>query len=127
MFTWRFDLASSWNEGTWKRVNNVLSLTVVPVYDTLIRQDANGKISKELVISINRVSEVKDEQGYSLDQITGGGQSRVLPPIKLLIKKDQLRLLRESGKTDRKKRKPIWGKKKFRGYFRLISPLHSED
>jgi hypothetical protein len=37
LYTWSFDLASSWSKGKWEIKNDTIYFQIIPVYDTLRR------------------------------------------------------------------------------------------
>lgn len=98
-YTWKFDLASSWNVGTWRSENEKnIYLTVNEINDTL---KSDNKI--RLVLSSDKISnEIKNEE-YALTEISGGGQSRKLPPKKLIIGNGNLYSYSGDGKIQNKK------------------------
>lgn len=98
-YSWNNDLASSWNIGNWKIENEkYLSLTVTEVRDTLKVEN-----NKELVLSSDKISNTITNQDYTLAQISGGGQSRNIPPQKLFISGKKLYKFSKEGKLLDKK------------------------
>nr|WP_314490434.1 hypothetical protein [uncultured Chryseobacterium sp.] len=102
-YYWNFDLASSWNIGTWKVENNKhLLLKVNEVKDT-VRSDNKT----EQVLSSDQLSnEITDTENI-LNLISGGGQSRKHIPYRLMIKKNKLFPFSDSGKVKNKKVKSL--------------------
>lgn len=98
-YSWNSDLASSWNIGNWKIENEkYLSLTITEIRDTL--KVGNNK---ELVLSSDKISNTITNQDYTLAQISGGGQSRNIPPKKLFISGKKLYKFSKEGKLLDKK------------------------
>jgi len=98
-YSWKFDLASSWNTGTWIIKNKeYVYLRINEIKDTL---KTNNKI--ELVLSDNEVSNEIEQEKKVMNLISGGGQSRKLPPEKLLIKNHKLFPYSKTGKVQNKK------------------------
>ncbi len=102
-YYWNFDLASSWNIGTWKvEKNKYLFLRVNEVKDTL---RSNNKIT--LVLSSDPLSnEITDTENV-LNLISVGGQSRMKFPYRLMIKKNKLFSFSDNGKVKNKKVKSL--------------------
>lgn len=102
-YYWNFDLASSWNMGTWKIKNDrYICLTVNEIQDTL---KSDSKF--EVVLSPDKISNEIDNDHHILNLISSGGQSRSLPPKKLLLKNKKLFAFNKSGKIQNKKIKSI--------------------
>ncbi|WP_139420286.1 hypothetical protein [Chryseobacterium mulctrae] len=102
-YTWGFDLASSWNIGTWDlKKNKYIYLSTVEVKDTL---RLNNKI--QLVLSRDRISNQTSNIEYFASSISGGGQSRSLPPNKLILKDKVLFTFFKSGKIRNKREKSM--------------------
>ncbi|WEK70614.1 MAG: hypothetical protein P0Y62_03455 [Candidatus Chryseobacterium colombiense] len=98
-YSWRFDLASSWNIGTWRvEKGKYIHLTTNEIKDTLKNQN---KI--ELVLSNDRKSNKITNEEQAMNSISGGGQSRNLPPKKLLIKNQKLFPYSKSGEIQSKR------------------------
>lgn len=98
-YTWRFDLASSWNTGTWKvKKGKYLYLKINEIKDTLKTQN---KI--ELVLSIDRKSNEATNDQKIINALSGGGQSRHLPPKKLLLDNQKLFPYSKTGELQDKK------------------------
>ena len=53
-----------------------------------------------------------------MNSISGGGQNRMMPPSKLIIKKGKLYQLNKNGRLDRKKVKSLFSKKKYKTYYK---------
>lgn len=102
-YRWKFDLASSWNIGTWKiEGEKYIYLTLNEVKDTL--KTENGI---ELVLSNDKTSNEITNQEHIINLISGGGQSRHLPPKKLRIRKGKLYTYSKEGKIQNKKIKSV--------------------
>ncbi len=98
-YTWNFDLAASWNIGTWKiKDKKLIHLTLNEIKDTL---RSGNKV--ELVLSSDKISSKISDFDYALTLISGGGQSRKLPPKKLFLQKNKLYTFSESGKIQKRK------------------------
>lgn len=98
-YSWTHDLASSWNIGTWKIENKkYLSLHITEINDTL--KVGNNT---ELVLSSDKISNTITSQDNALAQISGGGQSRNMPPQKLFISGKKLYTFSKEGKLLDKK------------------------
>jgi hypothetical protein len=115
-YSWHFDLASSWNVGTWKlEKGKYLYLTINEIKDTL---KTNDKI--ELVLSDDKYSNEITQQEYVINLISGGGQSRNLPQKKLLFKNNKLYTFSQNGKIQKKKLKSFWAKALLKPWFEKI-------
>ncbi|MFA7617246.1 MAG: hypothetical protein WCY16_11765 [Weeksellaceae bacterium] len=102
-YIWKFDLASSWNYGKWEIKNEkYIYLTIIEVMDTL---EVNGKI--ELVLSDDKISNKILNDDYVINILSGGGQSRKLPPKKLLIKNEKLYPFTDKNQIQKKKIKSL--------------------
>ncbi len=98
-YSWRFDLASSWNVGTWSIKNKEkIYLKVKEIKDTLKTQN---KI--ELVLSNDKISNEIANEEHIMNLLAGGGQSRSLPPKKLLLKNQLLFPYSKTGEVQNKK------------------------
>lgn len=85
-YSWGFSLSSSWNIGTWKIGNkNEILLEIIEIKDTVI---IDNKIL--LVLSNDKISNQITHQESIISSIAGGGQSRSLPPKKLLVRRNKL-------------------------------------
>jgi hypothetical protein len=98
-YSWRFDLASSWNIGTWSVKNKkYIYLKINEIKDTL---KTNNKI--ELVLSNDKISNAISSEEQVMNSISGGGQSRNVPSKKLLVKNQKLFPYSKAGKIQNKK------------------------
>ena len=106
-YYWNFDLASSWNIGTWKiERDNHIYLNLNEVKDSL---KSENKV--EMVLSSDKISNEITNNQYALSSISGGGQSRNLPPEKLFLKDNKLFTLSKSGAIQNKKVKSLMNPK----------------
>lgn len=102
-YTWRFDLASSWNVGTWSvEKDKYIYLTIDEIKDTL---KTENKI--ELVLSSDKISNEITNHEYVINILSGGGQSRNLPPKKLRIQKEKLYTFSKEGSIQNKKLRSV--------------------
>lgn len=98
-YSWNFDLASSWNIGTWKiKKNKFIALKIKEIKDSIVTKD-----NIDIVLSSDKISNEITYQENILNSISGGGQSRHLPPNKLIFKDNKLYTYSESGKIQNKK------------------------
>ncbi|MDF2931994.1 MAG: hypothetical protein K0R36_1325 [Chryseobacterium sp.] len=98
-YYWNFDLASSWNIGTWEiEGHKYMYLKLNEIKDTL---KSENKI--EMVLSSDKISNEITNNEYVLNLISGGGQSRNLPPKKLFLKYNKLYTFSKTGKIQNKK------------------------
>ena len=98
-YIWKFDLASSWNIGTWKiNDKNEIKLFKKEIFDTI---KDNDKI--ELVLSTSEFSQTTTSKKFALNSISGGGQSRKLIPENLIFKNGKIFTFSSSGKIQNKK------------------------
>lgn len=98
-YSWRFDLASSWNIGTWSIKNKKhIYLKINEIKDTL-----KIKNTVELVLSNDKISNTITNEEHAMNSISGGMQSRNLPPKKFLIKNEKLFPYSKSGNVQNKK------------------------
>jgi len=126
-FSYHFDLSGSWSIGKWTINRDTLLLTNTPIYDTLIVVDTiwtsqTPKIygirdKEELVLSSDDKSGRISIIEAATNSISGGGQNRLMPPKKLIIKKGKLYQLDKKGRLDRKKVERILSKKKYKTYY----------
>ncbi|MCW3167096.1 hypothetical protein OMO38_01025 [Chryseobacterium sp. 09-1422] len=102
-YYWNFDLASSWNIGTWEIDGGKnIYLKVNEIKDTL---KSDNRI--EMVLSSDKISNEITSNEYALNLISGGGQSRNLPPKKLFHKDSKLFTFSKTGKIQNKKIKSL--------------------
>ncbi|UFH32390.1 hypothetical protein LNP04_01400 [Chryseobacterium sp. C-71] len=102
-YYWNFDLASSWNIGTWKiEGGKYIYLKLNEIKDTL---KSENKV--EMVLSSDKISNEITNNEYALNVISGGIQSRNLPPKKLLFKDNKLFTFSKTGKIQNKKIKSL--------------------
>lgn len=102
-YKWKFDLASSWNVGTWRiEKQKFIILIVHEIMDTLKVND-----SYKLVLSDDKISNEINNESHVIHLISGGGQSRKFPPKKLLIKNDKLYTYSKNNRIQRRKLKSI--------------------
>lgn len=108
-YSWRFDLASSWNIGTWEiEKGKYIYLIINEIKDTLKTQNRI-----ELVLSSDKISNAITNQEQAINLISGGGQSRNLPPEKLLIKNQKLFPYSKVGEVKNKKLRSLMNKNTF--------------
>lgn len=106
-YYWNFDLASSWNIGTWEiESGKYIYLKLNEIKDTL---KSDNKI--EMVLSSDKVSNKLTNNEYALNLISGGGQSRNLPPKKLFFKDNKLFTFSNTGKLQNKKIRSVTNEK----------------
>jgi len=127
-FSYHFDLSSSWSIGKWTISKDTLLLKNIPIYDTLIVTDTTWTLPAAKVFSVKRSEELvlsTDEKSGKIsltesimNSISGGGQNRMLPPSKLIIKKGKLYQLNKNGRLDRKKVEDLFSKKKYKTYYK---------
>lgn len=102
-YYWNFDLASSWNIGTWEIKNNkYIFLKLNEIKDTL-----KSKNTVEMVLSADRISNEITNNEHALNLISGGGQSRNLPPKRLLFKDNKLFTFSKTGQIQYRKIKSL--------------------
>lgn len=102
-YYWKFDLASSWNIGTWEiEGGKNIYLKVNEIKDTL---KSDSKI--EMVLSSDKISNEITSNEYALNLISGGGQSRKLSPKKLFFKNNKLFTFSNTEKIQNKKIKSL--------------------
>jgi hypothetical protein len=126
-FSYHFDLSSSWSKGKWTIFRDTLLLNNTPIYDTLTVTDTNWTSNTLKTYSINTKEELvlssDDKPGKIsksesiINSISGGGQNRLMPPGKMVIKKGKLYLLDKNGRLDRKKIDGILSNKKYKTYY----------
>ena len=123
MYSYHFDLSSSWSSGKWKYSNDTLYLTNIPIYDTLITYDTTYwdissepysiKIDTSLVLSSDTIIGRIPSDIHVLNSISGGGQNRFTHPEILVFKKARLYELNENGSLKSKKVKRMFGNKRY--------------
>ncbi|KQS89801.1 hypothetical protein ASG21_15100 [Chryseobacterium sp. Leaf394] len=115
-YKWNFDLASSWNIGTWKSTDNQnIYLTINEIMDT-VKEDGKS------VLSEDKISNTITQMDYVLQSITSGGQSRNPPLKKFLIKGKILYPYFKDGKLrDQKEPSPINGTLKGKPWFERVA------
>lgn len=102
-YYWNFDLASSWNIGTWEIDGGKnIYLKVNEIKDAV---KSDNKI--EMVLSSDKISNEITTNEYALNLISGGGQSRKLPPKKLFCKDNKLFTFSKTGKIQNEKIKSL--------------------
>ena len=126
-FSYHFDLSDSWSIGKWTISGDTLILTNTPIYDTLIAIDTIWTSQTPKIYSIRAKEELvlsSDDKSGKIsiiesltNSISGGGQNRLMPPNKLIIKNGKLYQLDKKGRLDRKKVEGILSKKKYKTYY----------
>lgn len=126
-FSYHFDLSSSWSKGKWTISHDTLLLKNIPIYDTLIATDTtwtkhtpkiySTKTKEELVLSSDDKSGKISMNESLINSISGGGQNRLMPPIKMIIKKGKLYQLDKNGRLNRKKVEGILSEKNYKTYY----------
>ena len=116
--TYRFDLSSSWTKGKWRTIKDTLYLESILILDTLqIRNSENQFVKDSLVLSVDDISNRINNEEFAVSLISGGGQNRVKPPIKLFLRNRKLFRLTEDGTIDKRKLKNFWTQKKYKTYY----------
>jgi hypothetical protein len=115
-YTWLFDLASSWTNGSWKISNDTLYIEPKIILDTLRTLNSHGIEIDTLVVSTDEIQNRTDSIAYISSFLSGGGQNRRIPPSKLHYKNKRLYLILENGKLDRRK-KSFLTRKRYKTYF----------
>lgn len=114
LYSWDFDLASSWSKGKWEVKNDTVYFSVIPVFDTL--RIARKKDS--LILSANQVAElITDTDSPVTALISSGGQNRHQMSPKLYYKGDRLYEIGKHGKPITGKHKAFWTDKKYGTWF----------
>ncbi|MBK7132254.1 MAG: hypothetical protein IPH69_05330 [Bacteroidales bacterium] len=109
-FTWLFDLASSWTNGKWQISNDTIYIKPRIIYDTLEIKN-NGIIVDTLVLSSDTIGNKIDSISYISSIITGGGQTKRIPPSKLYLKNKRLYLVQNNGKINKRREDAILTRK----------------
>jgi len=117
--TYRFDLASSWTDGTWSIQNDTIYLSTKLVLDTVRIPDTRSKILKDtLVLSQDKNVDRIGFNEYLLELISSGGQYRVKPTKKLFFSQEKLYRIKEDETLDMEAHAPLSNpKKKYQTYF----------
>ena len=85
LFTWGFDLFSSWTRGVWEQKGNMIHFSAIPIYDTVSLPNALNAPVDTLVLSGNFSSERIKSDEYLIEQISSGGQNKWAHPDSLLF------------------------------------------
>jgi hypothetical protein len=120
-FTFRFDLISSWANGTYKVNKDTLYFTWIPIFDTLRLFDSvKNTWVDSFIVSEGQIPKLLTKDPGNL--LASGGQSKYYLPKKLYYHKEVLYDFNvETGKMLTKKYKPLWGSKKMpAGYHKKI-------
>lgn len=114
LYTWSFDLASSWSKGKWKMKNDTIYFEVIPVYDTLRREN----LKDSLVLSIDQKPQlITDMSIVYVQALSSGGQNRQKMSSKLYFDGKKLIEIKKNGKLDYRKLKAFWENKKYNTWF----------
>lgn len=114
LYTWHFDLASSWSKGKWKIKNDTIYFDVIPVYDTLRRPN----LKDSLVLSIDQKPQlITDMSIVFIGALSSGGQNRENMSSKLYFDGEKLIEIKKNGKLDNRKLKAFWENKKYNTWF----------
>jgi len=114
IYTWNFDLASSWSKGKWKIKNDTVYFQTIPIYDTLRRPN----FKDSLVLSVNQKPElITDYSIIYIEALSSGGQNRQLMNSKLYFDGEKLIEIKENGKLNTKKVKDFWQNKEHPTWF----------
>ena len=114
LYTWNFDLASSWSKGTWKMENDTIYFDVIPIYDTLRRPN----LKDSLVLSIGQKPElITDSSIVFIEALSSGGQNRQKMSSKLYFNGEKLIEIKKNGKLNNKKLKAFWDNRNYNTWF----------
>lgn len=114
LYTWNFDLASSWSKGKWKMKNDTIQFEVIPVFDTLRR----ANLKDTLVLSIDQKPQlITDMSIVYIEALSSGGQNRQKMSSKLYFDGEKLIELKKNGKLDNRKLKAFWKNEKYNTWF----------
>ncbi|MEK8181254.1 hypothetical protein WMW71_12980 [Flavobacterium buctense] len=114
LYTWHFDLESSWSKGTWKMKNDTINFKVIPVFDTLRRIN----LKDTLILSVDEKPELITEQNGSITHfLSSGGQNVQKMNVKLYFDGEKLIEIKRNGKLDKAKHKAFWENKKYYTWF----------
>ena len=116
LYSWNFDLASSWSTGKWKLDNNTIFLNVIPIMDTL-KIVNNNKYSDSLILSSDQKGSLIKKEETLIKALSGGGKNRQKPPKKLYFRNGNLFRLTDNNEIDNKKYKQLSTDKKFKTFF----------
>lgn len=115
-YNWHFDLASSWNKGTWHTQHDTLYLKTILVYDILRKVQPDGLLKDTLVVSDDEVPNLITDQSFAT-MLYSGGQNQMPCPKKLLYRSGKLLILSPQGKPIRKKVKGVLSGRKSRPWY----------
>lgn len=102
-YTWKLDLSSSWNVGTWQiKEDKFIYLKINEIKDTLIVKD-----ELKMVLSYDKISNTILHNEYITNIVSSGGQSRKLPPNRLLFKDGIIYTYSKKDKIQNKKTKGL--------------------
>lgn len=117
LYSWKFDISSSWTKGTWTFCKDTIYLTATSIYDTLYYKDAWGKYQTKQILSENEFSEKIIDTTNLLTNYSDSYVQNLQPiPNKLLWKRHKLYEIL-NGKVKKVIRLSIWSKKKWPRYF----------
>ena len=116
VYTWRFDLASSWSKGNWSIENDTIYLDPIPIMDTL-RTVKNNIKSDSLVLSSDQKGNRTTAGETLANALSGGGQNRKEPPQRLYFKNGRLYRITDNDEIDDKKHQQMSPGKKYKSYF----------
>jgi hypothetical protein len=112
-YTWKFDLASRWTVGIWHEDNGLIEFKVVPILDTVhISVNYINEKRDSLVLSSDENSSSITLEESAINSLSGGGQLTQLGFSKLYAKRNKLFSIDENGRISRKRRQPIFSRKK---------------
>ena len=114
LYTWNFDVASSWSKGMWKMKNDTIYFDVIPVYDTLRRTN----LKDTLVLSIDQKPElISDMSIVFIEILSSGGQNRQKMSSKLYFDGEKLIEIKKNGKLNNRKSKAFWENRQYNTWF----------
>jgi len=116
-YEWSFDLINNWAVGHWTFSNDIVTLRLTYIYDTLTRPYKPDS----LVLSLDNKSNRINNEDFLSTLLVSGGQRDPEITDRLILKRKRLYLVDKNGRPSKVKQRGIWTKKKRPTYFFKVS------
>src|SRR5882757_692708 len=110
-YSYHFDMLGSWTKGTWSINNDTIYLHMGTVYDTIRYKGRDNRMADSLILSVDEKSEQIALRDAGI--LYSGGQNIMPGPMMLFYRRNRLYNIDEDGKLIRKRRRGLWGRKKY--------------
>ena len=109
-------MSASWTKGIWNVQNDTIFFKMIPIYDTLRKENSKGFVVDTLILSDDEIPERVILIRSAIFQHSLGGQNRMAYPEELLFKKGRLYKIK-NGSLVLNKSKGYSTRKKFNQWY----------